>query len=90
MDSFQTLLARLDPPLKHSLAFTAEVMQLELKDPSVGAVARRQVPRWQYQNPEALQVILLHAVNELRRKGSHAPLSHLPLIDGRTVGLGDL
>ncbi|WP_040262962.1 hypothetical protein [Pseudomonas massiliensis] len=79
MDSLKTLLAQLDPPLKHHVEMRGEDMLLTLVDPLIPAKAERSLQPRQYQNPGLLYVVLLHAINELRGKGSQAPLRVFPI-----------
>jgi hypothetical protein len=78
MDSLKALLAQLDPPLKHTVEMRSEVMLLTVLDPALPAKAERLLQPRQYQNQDLLYVVVLHAINELRGKGSQAPLRVFP------------
>jgi len=78
MPSLKTLLAQLDPPLKHLLEMRGQTMLLTIMDPAIPAKAERSLEPRQYQNEDLLYVVLLHAINELRGKGSQAPLRAFP------------
>lgn len=78
MQSLKALLAQLDPPLKHSVEMRGGTMLLTVIDPSIPAKAERSLQPRQYENQQLLYVILLHAINELRGKGSQAPLRIFP------------
>ena len=49
-------------------------MHLALIDASIPARVHRRLARHEFQNEMTFRMILLYAVNELRGKGSHAPL----------------
>ncbi|MBD1554632.1 hypothetical protein [Pseudomonas typographi] len=74
MDTLKSALAQLNPPVEHQLEFRDRIMHLELRDPSVPAQVERVLKPWEYQSADLLYVIILHAINELRGKGSNAPL----------------
>jgi hypothetical protein len=81
MASFKEVLAGLDPPLKHQCETIGEFLHLTLMDPNVPAAVERRIPAHQLADQVAFQLLVLYAVNELRRKGSLAPLEVMPAID---------
>jgi hypothetical protein len=81
MASFEEVLAGLDPPLKHTYEMTGEALHLTLIDPNIPATVQRQIPKHELADPVAFQTLVLYAVNEIRRKGSLAPLQVMPTID---------
>lgn len=81
MATIEEVLDQLDPPLKHQCEERGTSLHLTLNDPSVPATVERNLSQREVENAALFQVILLYAVNELRGKGSHAPLAVLPLID---------
>jgi hypothetical protein len=89
MDDLTKALATLNPPLEYHVEFREKVMHVVLTDPKIQATAIRDIEPWQYQNRDLFQVIILHAINELQAKGSHAPLKKLPLVGGRLMASGD-
>lgn len=89
MEDLKKALAALNPPLETAVEFRERVMHVVLTDPVINATAVRDIEPWQYQNRDLFQVIILHAINELQRKGSHALLKKLPLVDGRLMDATD-
>ncbi|PVZ19540.1 MULTISPECIES: hypothetical protein [unclassified Pseudomonas] len=89
MEDLKSALSTLDPPLKHKIAYSDQTMLIELWDPEANASVSRLIEPWQYQNRDLLHVIVLHAINELKRKGSRAQLQVLPLINGRKMEASD-
>lgn len=85
MDDLRSALASLDPPIKHRVMFRDNVMHLTFIDSEINATADRDIAPWQYEDRDVLHVILLHAIHELQRKGSHAPLKKLPLVQGKPI-----
>ncbi|WP_263263891.1 hypothetical protein [Pseudomonas sp. RIT-PI-S] len=79
MRDLRVLLERLDPPLRHSVETRGDEVLLTLEDPQVPAKVQRNLEHRQWHNDTVLAVILLHAINELRGKGSHAPLEAFTL-----------
>lgn len=78
MQSLKSLLAQLDPPLKHTMEMRGDTMLLTIMDPAIPAKAERTLEPRQYQNEDLLYVVVLHTINELRGKGSQAPLRVFP------------
>jgi hypothetical protein len=78
MDSLKEMLARLDPPLKHSIEMRGEQMLLTLMDPVIPAKVERNLQPRIYQNVDLFYAAILHAINELREKGSQVPLRSFP------------
>lgn len=74
MKNLRERLERLNPPLVHTVETHGEQMVLTLSDPKVPVRVQRQLAKHQWHNPKLIEVVLLHAINELRGKGSHAPL----------------
>jgi hypothetical protein len=74
MKDLRQRLERLNPPLSHTVEARGEYRVLTLADPQVPAKVQRQLTEQQWHNAKLLEVVLLHAINELRGKGSHAPL----------------
>lgn len=81
MASIEAVLDGLDPPLKHLCTMHGDTLHLTLTDPNVPATVERELARHEYQNPVTFQMLVLYAINEIRRKGSHAPLEVIPVID---------
>lgn len=81
MASIEAVLAGLDPPLKHVCEMDEDTLHLTLTDPNVPATVERHLARHEYQDPVTFQMLVLYAINEIRRKGSHAPLEVIPVID---------
>lgn len=74
MDSLRARLEALDPPVKSFLEWRADGWLVCLVDPSVPAMVYR-VIEWSVMNDLGqTNMIILYAVNELRRKGSNLPL----------------
>jgi len=80
MKDLHLLLERLDPPVKHTVEARGEQVLLTLVDPQIPAKVQRNLESRQWHNDKVLLVILLHAINELRGKGSHAPLEAFKLV----------
>lgn len=89
MEDLNSALATLDPPLKHKIEYQDKALLIEMWDPEANASVKRSIEPWQYQNRDLLHVIVLHAINELKIKGSRAPLQMLPLINGRKMDASD-
>lgn len=81
MASFKEVLDGLDPPLKHECEIKGEHLHLTLIDPNIPASVERQIPTHELKDPVAFQLLVLYAVNEIRRKGSLAPLQVISTID---------
>lgn len=75
MNRLKESLATLDPPIKHFVEYRGGDVLLTLLDPKVPARVSRLITRRTVANGEALDIMVLYAVNELRLKGSHVPLS---------------
>ena len=75
MRSLSNTLSALDPPIKHITEWRGTSMLITLLDPSVPAKVTRLVEDAARTDYGLLNLTLLYAVNELRAKGSHAPLS---------------
>jgi len=81
MASIETVLAGLDPPLKHETELHDGLLKLTLTDPNVPAHVERSLSPREYQDIILFRLLVLHAVNEIRGKGSHAPLEVMPDIE---------
>jgi len=75
----EQVLDSLDPPVKHEVLQDGEKLSILLLDPHVPASVQRNLSRSEYNDPVYFRLILLYAINELRGKGSHAPLEILPV-----------
>ncbi|KUM43271.1 hypothetical protein [Pseudomonas sp. EpS/L25] len=73
MDKLHERLAQLDPPLRHRLERQADGLLIILIDPEHNARVSRFM-RSDELRVERINLVLLHAINELRRKGAHVPL----------------
>ena len=79
MATIEQALESLDPPIRHELLCQGgERVSLLLIDPSVPAIAQRSLSKHEVNNVDHFRLIVLHAINELRGQGSHAPLVILP------------
>lgn len=74
MDGLKDRLAALRPPVGHFLEWREDGLLITLIDPSIPAKVSRLVNRKQMGDVQVLNLVVLHAVNELRRKGSQVPL----------------
>lgn len=74
MDSLRARLEALDPPVKSFLEWRPEGLIISLLDPEVPAKTCRLIAWDAMTDLYQSNLIILHAVNELRRKGSHLPL----------------
>lgn len=74
MDSLRARLETLDPPVKSFIEWRADGWLLCMVDPSVPAMVSRVIEWSVMADLGQTNMIILHAVNELRRKGSHLPL----------------
>jgi hypothetical protein len=81
MNTLTDALNSLDPPVKHELLIEGDYALLLLCDPLAAACVQRKVQGHEMHNPTQFRLIVLYAVNELRRKGSHAELKVLPAWD---------
>lgn len=81
MASIEQVLDQLDPPLKHRCETQDGKLQLTLIDPDAHAQVHRSLSASELADPVGFRITLLYAVNEIRGKGSHAPLSVLPIAD---------
>ena len=78
MRTVKQVLESLDPPIKYKMhAFEGEI-SLRFMDDSVPASVERILSKHELEDPVQFRIIVLYAVNELRGKGSHAPLVRLP------------
>lgn len=78
MTTLTEALESLDPPVKHELIIEADSASLLLYDPLVPAFVQRHLHGYEFHNAAQFRIIVLYAINELRRKGSHAELTILP------------
>lgn len=78
MATLEQVLESLDPPVKYDLTRQGNKVSLLLFDPSASAFAQRTLSKCELENHTQFQVIVLYALNELRRQGSHAALDVLP------------
>jgi hypothetical protein len=78
MATLEDVLQSLDPPVKYDLAREGNKVSLRLFDPSASAFAQRTLTVGELENHTQFRVIVLYALNELRRQGSHAALEVLP------------
>jgi len=74
MDRLQERLAKLDPPLRHELEQRSDGLLVTLIDPSHNTRVSRLLKAEDMKAVEQVNLILLHAINELRRKGAQVPL----------------
>lgn len=74
MDGLKDRLAALRPPVGHFLEWRKEGLLITLVDPSIPAKVSRLIDRKQMDDAQYLNLVVLHAVNELRSKGSMVPL----------------
>jgi len=74
MDRLLKRLAQLDPPLQHRLERRSDGLLVTLIEPERNAQASRLIKAADLQSPERVNLVLLHAINELRRKGAQVPL----------------
>jgi hypothetical protein len=83
MNRLKEALEMLDPPVKHFIEYRGEDVLLTLLDPKVPAKVSRLITRRTVLNSEALNVMVLYAVNELRLKGSLVPLQADTVLIGK-------
>ncbi|MBD8682927.1 hypothetical protein [Pseudomonas sp. CFBP 13719] len=81
MASIEAVLAGLDPPLKHETHMEEGLLNLTLIDPSVPAQVMRSLAPHEYKDSTTFRLLVLYAVNEIRGKGSHAPLEVMPAME---------
>lgn len=74
MERLRDRLAALRPPIGHFLEWREDGLLITLLDPSLPAKVSRLVDRKHMGDAQYLNLIVLHAVNELRSKGSLVPL----------------
>lgn len=75
MDCLAARLASLDPPVRHFLEWRIDGgLLVTLIDSSVPAKVSRLIEKKYMRDVEYLNLVVLHAVNELRWKGSRVPL----------------
>jgi len=75
MERLAARLALLQPPIRHFIEWRGDGgLLVTLIDPAVPASVSRHIDRKHLQDVHYLNLVVLHAVNELRRKGSHVPL----------------
>lgn len=75
MDGLAARLALLQPPVTHFLEWRGNgSLLVTLIDSTVPAKVSRLIDRKFLQDVHYLNLVVLHAVNELRRKGSRIPL----------------
>lgn len=79
MPSIEQLLDKLDPPLKHRCELQGQDLLVTLVDPGAKASVHRRLRHHELEDSVAVRLVLLHAVNEIRGKGSHAKLEVLPM-----------
>lgn len=78
MATIEQVLDRLSPPIVYRLYKDDVRISLVLTDPSVPAEVKRSIAEHEFADREQFRVLVLYAINELRRKGSHAALEVLP------------
>lgn len=78
MATIEEVLDQLHPPIVYLLEKEDARYALTLRDPSVPAEVKRSVGEHELADREQFRVLVLYAINELRRKGSHAALEVLP------------
>lgn len=81
MASLSDVLDELDPPIKHSYEKKDGGLRLTLTDSVVHKSVTRTLTPKELQDPQAFQIVVLYAVNEIRGLGSHAELKVLPLME---------
>jgi hypothetical protein len=74
MDGLHERLARLDPPVHHQLERRSDGLLIILIEPDHNARVSRLLKADDMREVEQVNLILLHAINELRRKGAQVPL----------------
>lgn len=74
MDRLHERLARLDPPVRHELEQRSDGLLITLIEPAHNARVSRLLKADDMRVVEQVNLILLHAINELRRKGAQVPL----------------
>lgn len=84
MASIEAVLAGLDPPLKHETQLSDGLLKLTLIDPNVPAHVERSLSPREYEDIILFRLLVLHAVNEIRGKGSHAPLEVMPEVEWKS------
>ncbi|MBD8613760.1 hypothetical protein [Pseudomonas rhizosphaerae] len=81
MASIKAVLAGLEPPLEHEIYMKDGLLKLILIDPNVPAQVERSLSPHEYTDIIRFRLLVLYAVNEIRGKGSLAPLEVIPAID---------
>ncbi|WP_295460717.1 hypothetical protein [uncultured Pseudomonas sp.] len=74
MDRLHERLAKLDPPVRHQLDRCSDGLLVTLIEPDHNARVSRLIRADDLHEVERINLILLHAINELRRKGAQVPL----------------
>lgn len=74
MSTIEEVLAGLDPPLKHEMQQCGSKVSLLLFDVLLPAMVQRDLSCYQLNDLPQFHAIVLHAVNELRLKGSYVAL----------------
>lgn len=74
MDRLHERLAKLDPPVRHQLERRSDGLLITLIGADHQARVSRLIKAEDMREVEQVNLILLHAINELRRKGAQVPL----------------
>ncbi|KTT03219.1 hypothetical protein [Pseudomonas rhizoryzae] len=74
MDRLHERLAKLDPPVRHQLERRSDGLLITLIESDHNAQVSRLIKAEDMQSIERINLVLLHAINELRRKGAQVPL----------------
>ncbi|MDR6676271.1 hypothetical protein [Pseudomonas oryzihabitans] len=74
MDRLQERLAKLDPPLRHEVEHRGDCLVITLIESEHNARVSRLIKIDELSSVEQINLVLLHAINELRRKGAQVPL----------------
>ena len=76
MRSLKEQLAALSPPLTYELLDRGEVTIISIIDPSLPAKVERSLEKSLLSNNLLLYVVIRDAVDELRKKSGHPPVSY--------------
>ncbi|RED06818.1 hypothetical protein [Ectopseudomonas oleovorans] len=74
MDRLHERLAQLDPPVRHELERRSDGLLITLIEGDHNVRVSRLLKADDMREVEQVNLILLHAINELRRKGAQVPL----------------
>ncbi|AXA67226.1 hypothetical protein QE444_003029 [Pseudomonas sp. SORGH_AS199] len=88
MNRLHERLAQLDPPVRHELERRSDGLLITLIEADHNVRVSRLLKADDMREVEQVNLILLHAINELRRKGAQVPLDKDTILLTRLPGAG--